>query len=107
MQTHFRLEPDLVLVFGDRYELLAVCTAALFARIPIGHIHGGETTEGASDEPIRHSITKMARLHFVAAKEYEKRVIQLGENPARVFMVAALEWMLSRKLSFFQKRTER
>jgi len=84
------LNPDLVIVLGDRYELLAVGTAALFARIPIGHIHGGETTEGAFDEAIRHSITKMAWWHFVAAEEYQKRVIQLGEDPKRVFNVGGL-----------------
>ncbi len=64
---------------------MAATTAALFARIPIAHIHGGETTIGAFDEAIRHSITKMAWWHFVAADEYENRVIQLGENPERVF----------------------
>ena len=84
------LKPDLVVVLGDRYELLAACSASLFAGIPIGHIHGGETTEGAFDEAIRHSITKMAWWHFVAADEYQKRVIQLGENPKRVFNVGGL-----------------
>ena len=84
------LKPDLIMVLGDRYELLAASTAALFDRIPIAHIHGGETTEGAFDEAIRHSITKMAWWHFVAAKEYRKRVIQLGENPDRVFLVGGL-----------------
>ena len=84
------INPDMVIVLGDRYELLAASTAALFARIPIGHIHGGETTEGAFDEAIRHSITKMAWLHFVAAEEYRKRVIQLGENPNRVFLVGGM-----------------
>jgi len=81
------LRPDIIVVLGDRYELLAASTAALFARIPIAHIGGGETTEGAFDEAIRHSITKMAWWHFVAMKEYEKRVIQLGEDPKRVWNV--------------------
>ena len=86
----YNLKPDLVIVLGDRYELLAASTAALFARIPIGHIHGGETTEGAFDEAIRHSITKMAWWHFVAIEEYKSRVIQLGEDPKRVHLVGGL-----------------
>jgi GDP/UDP-N,N'-diacetylbacillosamine 2-epimerase (hydrolysing) len=84
------LNPDIVVVLGDRFEILAASIAALFARIPIAHIHGGETTTGAFDEAIRHSITKMAWWHFVAAAEYKKRVIQLGENPGRVFNVGGL-----------------
>jgi len=84
------LDPDIVVILGDRFELLAASTAALYAKIPIAHIHGGETTTGAFDEAIRHSITKMALLHFVAADEYLKRVIQLGENPKRVFNVGGL-----------------
>ncbi len=82
--------PDLVLLLGDRYEMLAVATAAMMARIPIAHIHGGETTEGAIDEAIRHSITKMSHLHFTATEKYRNRVIQLGENPSKVFNVGAL-----------------
>lgn len=85
-----RLKPDLVVLLGDRFEILAAATAALFASIPLAHIHGGETTEGAYDEAIRHSITKMAQLHFVAAEPYRRRVIQLGEAPERVFLVGAL-----------------
>ena len=85
-----QLQPDLLLVLGDRYEILAAATAAMIARIPIAHLHGGETTEGAFDEAIRHSITKMSHLHFVAAEEYRKRVIQLGEHPDRVFQVGGL-----------------
>lgn len=84
------LSPDLVVVLGDRFEILAAVTAALYARIPIAHIHGGETTLGAFDEGIRHAITKMSHLHFVAADEYRKRVVQLGEDPARVFNVGGL-----------------
>ena len=84
------LNPDIVIVLGDRYEVLAASLAAMFGNIPIAHIHGGETTAGAFDEAIRHSITKMAWWHFVAADEYEKRVIQLGENPERVFNVGGL-----------------
>jgi UDP-hydrolysing UDP-N-acetyl-D-glucosamine 2-epimerase len=85
-----RLKPDLLVLLGDRFEILAAATAALVAGIPIAHIHGGETTEGAIDEAIRHSITKMASLHFVAAAPYRDRVVQLGEAPERVFLVGAL-----------------
>lgn len=79
------LQPDLVIVLGDRYEIFAASSAAMIARIPIAHIHGGETTEGAFDEAIRHSITKMSHLHFTATEQYHNRVIQLGEAPERVF----------------------
>lgn len=85
-----RLAPDIVVLLGDRFEILAAAAAALVARIPVAHIHGGETTEGAFDESIRHAVTKMAHLHFVAAEQYRDRVIQLGENPARVFLVGGL-----------------
>ena len=88
--TFRRLQPDLVVVLGDRFEILSVASAALIARIPLAHLHGGETTEGAFDEAIRHAITKMAHLHFVAAEEYERRVVQLGEDPSRVFVVGGL-----------------
>jgi GDP/UDP-N,N'-diacetylbacillosamine 2-epimerase (hydrolysing) len=84
------LEPDLVVVLGDRFEVFAAATAALVAGIPIAHIHGGEVTLGSFDEALRHSITKMSQLHFVAAEEYRKRVIQLGENPNDVFLVGGL-----------------
>ena len=80
-----RLQPDLVVLLGDRYELLAAAQAALVANIPIAHIAGGDTTEGAFDEAIRHSITKMAQLHFVTNREAHRRVVQLGEDPAHVF----------------------
>ena len=84
------LRPDLVLVLGDRFEIFAAVSAALVARIPIAHLHGGEATEGLIDEAIRHSITKMSHLHFVAAKEYGRRVIQLGERPSNVHLVGGL-----------------
>jgi GDP/UDP-N,N'-diacetylbacillosamine 2-epimerase (hydrolysing) len=84
------LKPDLLLLLGDRFEILPAACAALVARIPIAHLHGGETTEGAFDEAIRHSLTKMSHLHFVATDEYRRRVIQLGEDPARVHMVGGL-----------------
>lgn len=81
--------PDALLVLGDRYETLAVCCAAMNERIPIIHLHGGEVTEGAVDESIRHAITKLSYLHLTSTEEYRRRVIQLGENPGRVFAVGA------------------
>ena len=84
------LRPDVVLMLGDRFEILAAASAALVARIPIAHLHGGETTEGAFDEAIRHAVTKMSHLHFVAAAPYRQRVIQLGEHPDRVHLVGGL-----------------
>lgn len=84
------LKPDLILVLGDRFEIFSAVSAALVARIPVAHLHGGETTEGAFDEALRHSITKMSHLHFVAAETYRQRVIQLGEKPERVFLVGGL-----------------
>ena len=84
------LKPDLLVLLGDRFELLAAASAALVALIPIAHIHGGELTEGAYDDAIRHSITKMAHLHFTASEDYSSRVMQLGEQPNKVFCVGAL-----------------
>lgn len=83
-------KPDALMVLGDRYETLAVCCAAMNMRIPIIHLYGGETTEGAVDEAIRHSVTKMSWLHFTSTEAYAKRVIQLGEEPSRVFCVGAM-----------------
>lgn len=88
-EAYNTLKPDMVVVLGDRYEILAAATAALIERIPIAHLHGGEVTEGAYDDAIRHSITKMSHLHFTSTEEYRKRVIQLGEQPDRVFYVGA------------------
>lgn len=84
------LNPDVIVVLGDRFEIFAAAATALVARIPVAHLHGGETTEGAFDEAFRHSITKMSHLHFVAADEYKQRVIQLGEQPEHVFLVGGL-----------------
>jgi len=84
------LQPDVLVLLGDRYEILAVAAAATVSRIPIAHLHGGETTEGAFDEAMRHAITKMSHLHFVAAEPYRQRVIQMGEHPDRVFLVGGL-----------------
>ena len=85
-----RYKPDVVVILGDRYESLAVATAALIAKIPIAHIHGGEITEGAYDNAIRHSITKMSNLHYASTKEYRERIIQMGEQPKQVYNVGAL-----------------
>lgn len=82
--------PDIVVLLGDRYEILSVAIVAMNYQIPIAHIHGGESTEGAIDECIRHSITKMSYLHFTSCEEYRNRIIQLGENPDRVFNVGGL-----------------
>jgi GDP/UDP-N,N'-diacetylbacillosamine 2-epimerase (hydrolysing) len=87
--TFSRLQPDIVLLLGDRFETHAAATSAMLMNIVIAHIHGGEVTEVAVDEKIRHSITKMAYLHFTSTKEYQKRVIQLGEPPERVFCTGA------------------
>lgn len=84
-----RLKPDILVLLGDRFEILAAAQVAMVLRIPIAHIHGGETTEGAFDEGIRHAITKMAQWHFVAAEPYRKRVVQMGEAPSRVFKFGA------------------
>lgn len=83
-------KPDMLIVLGDRYETMAVCCAAYNSKIPIAHIHGGETTEGALDEAYRHAISKMSQLHFTSTYEYKRRVIQLGENPNSVYNVGAL-----------------
>jgi GDP/UDP-N,N'-diacetylbacillosamine 2-epimerase (hydrolysing) len=98
-----RLNPDLILVLGDRYEIFAACTAAMISRIPIAHCHGGEATEGLIDEAIRHSITKMSQIHFTSTEEYRNRVIQLGEQPKNVYNVGALGIENINKLKLFTK----
>lgn len=97
------LNPDLVLLLGDRFEIFSAATAAMIAKIPIAHCHGGEATEGLIDEPIRHSITKMSHIHFTSTEEYRKRVIQLGEQPNRVFNVGALGIENINKLKLLNK----
>lgn len=84
-----RLKPDIVVLLGDRFETLAAATAAALMRIPVAHIHGGEISEGAIDDAMRHAITKLSHLHFVAAEQFRGRVIQMGEAPERVFTVGA------------------
>ena len=90
--THYfsKTKPDIVLILGDRYEMLGIASAATICRVPIAHLHGGEVTLGALDESIRHSITKMSHFHFVSTSDYERRVIQLGENPQSVHNVGSL-----------------
>lgn len=84
------LKPDLVVILGDRFEILGAATAALIANIPVAHLHGGELSEGAIDDAIRHAVTKLSHLHFAATESYRNRIIQLGEQPDRVFMVGGL-----------------
>jgi len=98
------LSPDLLVILGDRYEMLSVASTALIFRIPIAHIHGGELTEGAYDDAIRHAITKMSALHFASTEIYRQRIIQLGEQPERVFNVGAIGLDNFRSLQLLTKR---
>ncbi|MGY3795204.1 UDP-N-acetylglucosamine 2-epimerase [uncultured Aquimarina sp.] len=86
-EAYQELNPDVIIVLGDRFEIFSAVSAAMIAKVPVAHLHGGEATEGLIDEPIRHSITKMSQIHFTATEEYRKRVIQLGERPEKVFNV--------------------
>lgn len=97
------LAPDVMVVLGDRFEIFAAVSAALFAKIPVAHLHGGEITEGAYDDAMRHSMSKMAHLHFVATAEYRDRVIQLGEQPDRVHLVGGLGVDGIRRLELMDK----
>ena len=98
------LKPDIIVVLGDRYESFAACAAAMPARIPIAHLHGGEATEGLIDEAIRHAITKMAHIHFVATEHYGKRVVQMGEQPEKVFCFGAPGLDNIRRLALLERR---
>ena len=98
-----RIKPDIIIVLGDRYEIFSAVSAAMIANIPIAHLHGGEATEGLIDEAIRHSITKMSYLHFTSTEEYRKRVIQLGENPERVYNVGAISVEIIKELQLLSK----
>ncbi|QDQ01373.1 UDP-N-acetylglucosamine 2-epimerase (hydrolyzing) [Lysinibacillus fusiformis] len=97
------LKPDILVVLGDRFEVLAATQAAMVSRIPIAHIHGGELTEGLIDDPIRHSITKMSHIHFAASDDYKRRIIQMGEQPNRVFNVGTLGIEGIRKIELLSK----
>jgi len=103
-EAYDELKPDMVVVLGDRYEIFSAASAAMIARIPIAHIHGGEATEGLIDEAIRHSVTKMSHLHFTATNEYKNRVIQLGECPDRVFNVGGMGVENIKRLKLLNKR---
>lgn len=98
-----RADLDMLILLGDRYEALSAAICALVMRVPIAHLHGGELTEGAIDEGIRHSITKMSYLHFTSTEQYRNRVIQLGENPERVFYVGALGVENIKKINLMTK----
>lgn len=98
-----RIKPDILIVLGDRYEIFSAASAAMNAKIPIAHLHGGESTEGAVDEAMRHSITKMSYLHFTSNEIYRNRVIQLGEEPSRVFNVGAIADESIKTLDFIDK----
>jgi UDP-hydrolysing UDP-N-acetyl-D-glucosamine 2-epimerase len=100
-----QIQPDLIVLLGDRFEILAAAQAAMIGRCPIAHLHGGEITEGAVDESIRHAITKMSHLHFVSAEVHRGRVIQLGETPERVFNFGAPGLDAIHELKFLE-RTE-
>ena len=98
-----QLQPDILLLLGDRFEIFAVASTAYTLRIPLGHIHGGEVTSGALDDGYRHCITKLSQLHFTAAEEYSQRVIQLGEPPETVFHVGGMGVDAIQKLAFWSK----
>ncbi|MGO4547468.1 UDP-N-acetylglucosamine 2-epimerase [Paenibacillus sp. 2TAB23] len=99
-----RLNPDIVVLLGDRFETMVAAQAAMIANIPIAHLHGGESTEGVVDEAIRHSITKMSHLHFVSTEKYRNRVIQLGEHPDRVYNVGAIGLDNVRQLKLLSRK---
>jgi GDP/UDP-N,N'-diacetylbacillosamine 2-epimerase (hydrolysing) len=98
-----KLKPDLIVVLGDRFEVFSAVSAALVAKIPVAHIHGGEVTVGSYDDAFRHSITKMAHLHFVAAEPYRQRIIQLGEKPEHIFLVGGLGVDAIKRLQLLDK----
>jgi GDP/UDP-N,N'-diacetylbacillosamine 2-epimerase (hydrolysing) len=102
-KAYNELKPDIIVVLGDRYEIFSAVSSAMISRIPIAHIHGGEATEGAIDEAIRHCISKMSHIHFTATKEYSKRVIQLGEVPNKVFNVGGAGIENIKRLKFLTK----
>lgn len=98
-----RLKPDLLVVLGDRFELLAACAAATALRVPIAHLHGGEVTEGVLDEQVRHAVTKLSHLHFTAAEPYRRRVVGMGEDPRRVFNFGAPAVEALRRLTYLDR----
>ena len=104
-KAYAKLKPDIIVILGDRFEAFAAATAAMLSRIPIAHLNGGEATYGLIDEAIRHSITKMSHLHFTSTEEYRRRVIQLGEEPGRVFNVGAVGLDNIRYIKLLSKKT--
>jgi GDP/UDP-N,N'-diacetylbacillosamine 2-epimerase (hydrolysing) len=98
------LKPDLIIILGDRYEIMSAAYTALLHKIPIAHLHGGERSEGAYDESIRHAITKLSHLHFVSANVHKKRVIQLGEKKENVHLVGSIGVSNIKKIKFFSKK---
>jgi len=98
-----KLKPDIVLLFGDRYEIFSAAASTLFLGIPLAHLHGGEVTSGVIDESLRHSISKMADIHFVASKVFQKRVVRMGENKKKVFNFGALTQENIQKIKFIKK----
>ena len=102
-KAYNKLNPDIILVLGDRFEIFSAVSSAMISRIPVAHLHGGEATEGLIDESFRHCITKMSHLHFTAAEDYYKRVIQLGENPRTVYNVGGLGIENIKKLKLLKK----
>ena len=103
-KAYDELKPDIILILGDRYEIFSAASAAMIAKIPLAHFHGGELTEGSWDDCIRHCVTKMSHIHFTAADEYKKRVIQLGEDPNTVFNVGALGIENIKRLQLLSKK---
>ena len=99
----YELKPDLLILLGDRFEMLAAASAAHLANIPIAHISGGEITEGSFDDAIRHSITKMSWWHFVATKDYQRRVMQLGEDKSRIFITGGMGIDMIKNTKLFSK----
>lgn len=98
-----QLNPDLLILLGDRYEALAIAIASMFENIPIAHFHGGESTEGLYDEAFRHAITKMSYYHFAAHKNYKKKIIQLGEDSKRIFIIGGMGVDTIKNQSFYTK----
>ncbi|BAP60494.1 UDP-N-acetylglucosamine 2-epimerase [Methanococcus maripaludis KA1] len=102
-EVYQRLNPDVVVILGDRYEAFSAMASAVVAKIPVAHIHGGELTEGAYDEFFRHAMTKMSHIHFTASEDYRKRVIQMGESPDLVFNVGAMGLENARTIDLLNK----
>ncbi|MFC1590169.1 UDP-N-acetylglucosamine 2-epimerase, partial [Candidatus Omnitrophota bacterium] len=103
-KAYERLAPDILVVYGDRFEIFSAASAALVSRIPVAHISGGAITEGALDDSFRHSITKMSHLHFTTTEENRKRVIQLGEDPGRVFNTGEIDLENIRRLKLLSRK---